>query len=41
LYEDGKRTRVVSSLPKARAWSVRRVDGRIETVPLETEVLAP
>jgi len=41
LYEDGQRTRVVSSLPKARAWSVRRGDGRIETVPLETEVLGP
>ena len=39
LYEDGKRTRVVSSLPKARAHSLRRVDGRIETSPLEPEVL--
>jgi peptidase E len=39
LYEDGKRTRVVSSLPKARAHTLRRVDGRIETSPLEPEVL--
>jgi peptidase E len=39
LYEDGKRTRVVSSLPKARAHTLRRVDGGIETSPLEPEVL--
>jgi dipeptidase E len=39
LYEDGKRSRVVSSLPKARAHSLRRVDGRIESSPLEPEIL--
>lgn len=39
LFEDGRRTRVVSALPKARAYAVRRVDGRIDATPLETEVL--
>jgi len=39
LYEDGKRTRVVSSLPKARAHALRRVDGRTEASPLEVETL--
>jgi dipeptidase E len=39
LYEDEKLTRVVSSLPKARAYAVKRQNGKIETSPLETEVL--
>jgi peptidase E len=39
LYENGKRTRVVSSLPKARAHALRRADGRMETSPLEPELL--
>jgi peptidase E len=39
LYEGEKRVRVVSSLPKSKAWSVRREDGKIVTTALETEFL--
>jgi len=40
LYEGEKLVRAVSSLPKAKAWSVRREDGKIVATALETEVLA-
>jgi len=39
LYEEEKAIRVVSSLPKAKAWTVKRQDGKVETTPLETEYL--
>jgi peptidase E len=39
LYEDTKLARIVSSLPKGRAYSVKRQDGKIESSPLETEYL--
>ena len=39
VFEGEKLTRVVSALPKARAWSVQRRDGRVETSPLDTEFL--
>lgn len=39
LFEDEKIARIVSSLPKAKAYSVKRLDGKIETSPLETEYL--
>jgi len=39
LYEGEKLVRAVSSIPKAKAWSVRREDGKILTTALETDVL--
>lgn len=39
LFEDETRVRVVSSLPKAGAYAVRRRDGRVEATALETERL--
>jgi len=39
LFEDNKIVRVVSSLPKARAWAVKRGNGKIEMSALETELL--
>jgi peptidase E len=39
LFEDEKLTRIVSSLPKARAYAVKRQDGKIEMTALETEFL--
>jgi dipeptidase E len=39
LFEDDKMTRVLSSIPKARAYAVKREDGKVVTVPLETEYL--
>lgn len=39
VYEGEKLVRVVSSLPKARAYAVHRQDGRIAATDLETEVL--
>jgi peptidase E len=37
LFEEDKLVRVVSSLPKARAYAVKRRDGKIDSRPLETE----
>ena len=39
LYEDGRRVRVVSSLPNARAYAVKRLDGRLEMLALDGEYL--
>jgi peptidase E len=39
LFEDEKLVRVVSSLPKATAWAVRRENGRIDMSALETQYL--
>jgi dipeptidase E len=39
LFEDEKISRIVSSLPKARAYAVRRSNGKIESTALETEYL--
>lgn len=39
LFEDDKPVRVVSSLPKATAWAVKRQNGKIEMSPLETRLL--
>jgi len=40
LFEDDKITRIVSSLPKAKAYAVKRLDGKIEASVLETEFLS-
>jgi dipeptidase E len=37
LFQDEKINRVVSSLPKGRAYAVKRLDGKIESTALETE----
>ncbi|HVR82780.1 MAG TPA: peptidase E [Planctomycetota bacterium] len=39
LFEGEKPTHMVSSLPKARAYAVKRQNGKIETTALETEIL--
>jgi len=39
LFEEERLVRVVSSLPKARAYAVRRQEGKIESSALETEFL--
>jgi dipeptidase E len=39
IYEGDKLVRVVGSHPKARAYAVKRQDGKIESTPLETELL--
>lgn len=39
LYEGEKLVRAVSSIPKSKAYAVRREDGKIVTTPLETEIL--
>ncbi|MBI3855396.1 MAG: peptidase E [Planctomycetes bacterium] len=39
LFEGEKITRVVSSLPKAKAYAVKRQEGKVEWTPLETEFL--
>jgi peptidase E len=39
LFEDEKLVRAVSSLPKAKAWALKRQDGKIEMSPLETLLL--
>ncbi len=39
LFENDNLIRVVSSLPKATAWKVARLDGKIDLSPLETQFL--
>jgi peptidase E len=39
VYEGEKLVRIMSSLPKAKAYAVRRQEGRITTTDLETEAL--
>jgi len=39
LFEGDKLVRAVSSLPKAKAYVVKRQEGKVDVAPLETEVL--
>lgn len=41
LYEDGRRVRVVASVPKAKATLVKKQDGKIDSTILEAELLSP
>ena len=39
LFEDDKLVRAVSSLPKAKAYVVKRQEGKVDVAPMETEFL--
>ena len=39
LFEGDKQVSAVSSLPKARAYAVKRQDGRVDITALETEFI--